>query len=89
MKLGEHKSVQVRILEFADALGWNIVSREVTEQCRDFVSDSDLKNQAKGVSLFFDDLEEVTALVDGLFTLLEKANSHLMTDDKRKSEFKV
>ena len=27
-KPGEHKTVQVRILEYADEIGWNFVSQE-------------------------------------------------------------
>ena len=30
-KPGEHKTVQVRILEYAEAIGWTIVSREKAE----------------------------------------------------------
>ncbi len=56
MKPGEHKTVQARILEYADEIGWSFVSREEAEQRRDFDPDVDLKDRAKGVSLFFDDL---------------------------------
>ncbi len=28
MKPGEHKTVQARILEYAEAIGWTFVSRE-------------------------------------------------------------
>lgn len=31
---GEHKTVQARILEYAEAIGWTIVSREEAEQRR-------------------------------------------------------
>jgi len=56
MKPGEHKTVQARILEYADEIGWSFVSREEAEQRRGFDPDVDLKDRAKGVSLFFDDL---------------------------------
>ena len=56
VKPGEHKTVQARILEYADEIGWSFVSREEAEQRRGFDPDVDLKDRAKGVSLFFDDL---------------------------------
>jgi type I restriction enzyme R subunit len=31
---GEHKTVQGRILEYAEAVGWTVVSREKAEQRR-------------------------------------------------------
>jgi hypothetical protein len=31
MKPGEHKTVQARILGYAEAIGWTFVSREKTE----------------------------------------------------------
>ncbi len=36
MKPGEHKTVQARILEYAEAIGWMLVSREEAEQRRGF-----------------------------------------------------
>lgn len=33
-KSGEHKTVQARILEYTEAIGWTIVSREEAEQRR-------------------------------------------------------
>lgn len=56
VKPGEHKTVQARILEYADEIGWSFVSRGEAEQRRGFDPDVDLKDRAKGVSLFFDDL---------------------------------
>jgi type I restriction enzyme, R subunit len=56
MKPGEHKTVQARILEYADEIGWTFVSREEAEQRRGFDPEVDLKDRAKVVSLFFDDL---------------------------------
>ena len=34
MKPGEHKTVQARILAYAEAIGWTMVSREEAEQRR-------------------------------------------------------
>jgi len=34
--LGEHKTVQARILSFAEVIGWTVVSREEAEQRRGF-----------------------------------------------------
>ena len=50
----EHKTVQARILEYAEAIGWTIVSREEAERRRGFDPDAPLKERAKGRSLFFD-----------------------------------
>jgi len=36
---GEHKTVQARILEYAEAIGWTFVSREEAEQRRRFDPD--------------------------------------------------
>jgi hypothetical protein len=33
---GEHKTVQARILEYADAIGWTIVPRQEAEKRRGF-----------------------------------------------------
>jgi len=41
----EHKTVQSRILAYAEAIGWAVVSREEAE-----------KRRGGGLSLFFDDL---------------------------------
>ncbi len=53
---GEHKTVQARILEYAEAIGWTIVSHEEAEQRRWFDPDVLPANRAKNRSLFFDDL---------------------------------
>jgi type I restriction enzyme R subunit len=53
---GEHKTVQVRILEYAEAIGWTIVSREEAEQRRGFDPDVPPADRARSRSLFFDDL---------------------------------
>jgi type I restriction enzyme R subunit len=53
---GEHKTVQSRILEYAQAIGWTFVSREEAEQRRGFDPDVPPADRAKNRSLFFDDL---------------------------------
>ena len=52
---GEHKTVQVRILEYAGAIGWTFVPREKAEQRRGFDPAVPPKDRARGRSLFFDD----------------------------------
>jgi type I restriction enzyme R subunit len=52
----EHKTVQARILAYAEAIGWTFVSREETEQRRGFDLDVPPADRAKNRSLFFDDL---------------------------------
>ena len=56
MKPSEHKTVQARILKYAEEIGWTFVSREEAEQRRGIAS---IKNEELGIrngSLFFDDL---------------------------------
>jgi type I restriction enzyme R subunit len=53
---GEHKTVQARILLYAQEIGWTFVSREDAERRRGFDPDAPPKDRAKGVFLFFDDL---------------------------------
>ena len=48
-KPGEHKTVQARILAYAEAIGWTIVTREEAEQRRGV-------KRMKGGSLFFDEI---------------------------------
>ncbi len=55
-KPGEHKTVQARILRYAEAIGWTFVPREEAEQRRGFDPEASPKDRAKGASLFFDDL---------------------------------
>jgi type I restriction enzyme R subunit len=55
-KPGEHKTVQARILAYAEAIGWTLVSREEAERRRGFDPNVPPKDRAKGRSLFFDDL---------------------------------
>jgi type I restriction enzyme R subunit len=53
---GEHKTVQSRILGYAEAIGWTFVSREDAEQRRGFDPQVPPADRAKNRSLFFDDL---------------------------------
>lgn len=53
---GEHKTVQARILAYAEGIGWTIVSREEAEHRRGFDPDVPPADRAKNRSLFFDDL---------------------------------
>jgi type I restriction enzyme R subunit len=52
----ENKTVQARILKYAVAIGWTLVSREEAERRRGFDPNTPPKDRAKGRSLFFDDL---------------------------------
>lgn len=52
----EHKTVQARILKYAQEIGWTFVPREEAEARRGFGLDAAPKDRAKGASLFFDDL---------------------------------
>lgn len=56
MKPGEHKTVQARILGYAEAIGWIFVSREEAEHRRGFDPDVPPADRARNSSLFFDDL---------------------------------
>ncbi len=55
-KPGEHKTVQARILKYANEIGWTVVPREEAELRRGFDPEAGPKDRAKGASLFFDDL---------------------------------
>ncbi|MEW6679172.1 MAG: HsdR family type I site-specific deoxyribonuclease [Pseudomonadota bacterium] len=52
----EHKTVQARILGYAEAIGWTVVSREEAEQRRGFDPEVPPADRARNRSLFFDDL---------------------------------
>ena len=52
----EHKTVQARILAYAESIGWTVVPREEAEQRRGFDPHTLSADRAKGRSLFFDDL---------------------------------
>lgn len=51
---GEHKTVQSRILAYARAIGWTVVSRKEAEQRRGFDPDRPPADRPRGRSLFFD-----------------------------------
>ena len=53
---GDHKTVQARILECAEAIGWTFVPLEEAERRRGFDPDVLPADRAKNRSLFFDDL---------------------------------
>ncbi len=54
---GEHKTVQARILDYAEAIGWTFVPREEAEKRRGFDPDAPPTDRAGGArSLFFDEL---------------------------------
>ena len=51
-KPGEHKTVQARVLEYAEDIDWTIVLREEAEQRRSFDSEAVPRDRAKGASFF-------------------------------------
>ena len=53
---GEHKTVQARILAYAQEIGWTVVSREEAERRRGFDPEVPPAERAKNRTLFFDDL---------------------------------
>jgi type I restriction enzyme, R subunit len=56
VKPTEHKTVQARILEYAEAIGWTFVPREEAERRRGFDPEVPAAERAKNRSLFFDEL---------------------------------
>lgn len=74
---GEHKTVQARILKYAEAIGWTIVSREEAEQRRGFDPEVPPADRAKNRSLFFDDLFDAnpTSSVDYVVTGVLEVNT--------------
>lgn len=53
----EHKTVQQRILEYAQSIGWKIVSRSKAEELRHFDTAAALpQERAKGSSIFFKEI---------------------------------
>ncbi|MHB1226976.1 MAG: type I restriction endonuclease subunit R [Desulfurivibrionaceae bacterium] len=52
----EHKTVQARILKYAQEIGWTFVAREEAEKRRGFDPEAEPRDRVKGSSLFFDDL---------------------------------
>jgi len=55
----EHKTVQARILEYAEVIGWTLVAREEAEQRRGFDPDVPTADRARNRTLFFDDLLDI------------------------------
>jgi len=53
---GEHKTVQSRILSYAEAIGWTVLSRDQAEQRRGFAPTSSPAEPATSTSLYFFDL---------------------------------
>jgi type I restriction enzyme R subunit len=57
VKPGEHKTVQARILKYAQETGWTVVPRQEAEQRRGFdQAGANPQDKAHHASLFFDDL---------------------------------
>ncbi len=57
MKPTEHKSVQARILQYAQDIGWTFVSRTDAEKRRGFNSDyKEIRDRAKHASIYFQDV---------------------------------
>jgi len=55
---GEHKTVQSRILAYAEAIGWTVVPRQQAEQRRGFAPTSSPIESATSTALYFVDLLE-------------------------------
>jgi len=55
-KPGEHKTVQARILKYAQDIGWTFVSREEAQARRGFTAKGSPHEASKSASLFFDDV---------------------------------
>jgi len=53
---GENKTVQARILAYAEAIGWTIVFREEAEQRRGIAAMTNGECRMTNASLFFDGL---------------------------------
>jgi len=53
---GEHKTVQSRILTYAELIGWNVVPRAEAEQRRGFAPTNSPAESATSTSLYFFDL---------------------------------
>ncbi|NTU43996.1 MAG: HsdR family type I site-specific deoxyribonuclease [Chlorobiaceae bacterium] len=53
---GEHKTVQARILAYAQEIGWAFVPREEAEMRRGFDPEMPVAERSRNRSLFFDDL---------------------------------
>ena len=88
----EHKTVQTRILAYAEAIGWTFVPHEEAEKRRGFDPAASPKERAKNRSLFFDDLLDAKVrafnprYTDAEGALLGKSR-HLHTDIYGNREF--
>lgn len=51
----EHKTVQSRILKYAEAIGWNFVNRSEAEHRRNFTTGEDIRERSRTASLYFED----------------------------------
>ena len=52
----EHKTVQARILQYAQDIGWTFVSRSQAEEMRNFIAEGrDIKERCRTASLYFED----------------------------------
>lgn len=57
MKPTEHKSVQARILKYANEIGWNVVTQQEAESRRGFdTAEASPRERAKNASRYFNDL---------------------------------
>src|SRR3972149_6476478 len=57
MTFTEHKTVQQRILEYADNIGWQVIAQSKAEELRHFdISASLPQERIKSSSLFFKDI---------------------------------
>jgi type I restriction enzyme R subunit len=52
----KHKTVQARIIEYAEEIGWTVVPREEAEANRGFDPQMPAKDRAKEALLYIDDL---------------------------------
>ncbi|MBW4661833.1 MAG: HsdR family type I site-specific deoxyribonuclease [Drouetiella hepatica Uher 2000/2452] len=55
-KPGEHKTVQARLLKYAEEIGWTFVPRAEAQQRRGFSTKGSPQEACKAASLFFDDV---------------------------------
>jgi len=66
----EHKTVQARILAYAEAIGWTVVPRDEAELRRGLDPDVPSSDRAKNRSLFFDDVHAIRRLGKSLHTMM-------------------
>ncbi|MGR9054111.1 MAG: type I restriction endonuclease subunit R, partial [Gammaproteobacteria bacterium] len=70
-KPGEHKTVQSRILKYAEELGWAVVSRSEAEARRGFKESDTTEERSQGADLYFSEL---------LFSKAQQFNPRLQED---------